>query len=630
MLKQKKMRIVNTVSGSFPYEGNRTLPDFFKAKQMKLVYRNNEEKFHTFFDKSRDPILLIDDSFHFIDCNEAAVEILGADSKDQVLNKPPAYFSPEYQPDGQLSVIKAEKMIKSAYKKGNLQFEWIHKRLDGVTIYMDVSLTVIPVGAEKVLLVHWWDITESKKAGETIHKLYQAIEQTNEIVFMTDIDGTINFVNTAFEEVYGYKKEEVQGKTTPRILKSGLMDKEFYKDLWKKLPAGKGIRKEIINKTKDGRLINIHTSMTPIFSEKKILIGYMAVQEDITEKKIAEKKLVDAELQYRTLFEQSPDGICLVDYETLSNLDFNVQVHKQLGYSAEEFSKLKISDYEIIESPKAIKARAKKIMNEGHDDFITRHKTKKGEIRDVHAIIQKIVLHEKPVFYAIFRDITDKVRLANELRSKEVDVQRQIMEATLFGHEEEKNELGRELHDNVNQLLATVKIYLGMIKGKKDNMDLDLVDKSYQYVNDAMEEIRKLSHSLVSSVLKEKGLRECLKDLLHELNSNHGFKVKLIYKISKERILYPKMELTLYRIIQEQVNNICKHAKANNIVIHLREKEDHLDLSILDDGAGFDTTKKGNGIGLRNIQSRVNIYSGSMNIFSSPGEGCRLEVSIPL
>jgi len=624
------MKIVNTVSGSFSYEGNRTLPDFFEAQQMKQVHCNNEEKFHTFFDKSRDPILLIDDSFHFIDCNEAAVQILGADSKDQILNQPPAYFSPEYQPDGQLSVIKAEVMVKSAYKKGNLQFEWIHKRLDGVSIYMDVSLTVIPVGIEKVLLVHWRDITESKKAGETIHKLYQAIEQTNEIVYMTDIDGTINFVNAAFEEVYGYKKEEVLGKTTPRILKSGLMDKEFYEDLWNKLPEGREIHSEMINKSKDGRLINILTSLSPIFKDEKILIGYMAVQKDITGKKIVEKELDDTALQYRTLFEQSPDGICVIDNETLLNLDFNVKAHEQLGYSREEFSQLKISDYEIIETPEAIKTRAKKIMEKGHDDFITRHKTKNGEIKDVHVIVQKIILQDTPVLYVIYRDITEKVNLANALRSQELDLQRKIIEASLSGHEEEKNELGRELHDNVNQILATVKIYLGMIKGKKDNMEPDLLDKSFQYVNDAMEEIRKLSHSLVSSVLNEKGLRECLRNLVHELNSNHGFKVKLIYKISKERILYPKMELTLYRIIQEQVNNIRKHAKANNIVIHLREKEDHLDLSILDDGIGFDPTKKGNGIGLRNIQSRANIYSGSMNIFSSPGEGCHLEVSIPL
>jgi two-component system sensor histidine kinase UhpB len=86
----------------------------------------------------------------------------------------------------------------------------------------------------------------------------------------------------------------------------------------------------------------------------------------------------------------------------------------------------------------------------------------------------------------------------------------------------------------------------------------------------------------------------------------------------------------IYRIVQEQINNISKHAKAKTIIIHLKAKDAHLNLSITDDGVGFDTTKKDNGIGLRNIQSRVEFYSGNMNIISSPGQGCRLEVTIPL
>ncbi len=480
------------------------------------------------------------------------------------------------------------------------------------------------------MLVNWQNITEHKKAEETIHKLHQAIEQTNEIVFMTDVDGTINFVNAAFEEVYGYKRGEVVGKVTPRILKSGLMEKKFYENLWKKLPAGKGVNREMINKTKDGRLINIHTSLSPVFNDEKKLTGYMCVQQDITEKKIAEKKLVAAELQYRTLFEKAPDGICLIDYETLLPLDFNTKAHTQLGYSRKEFSRLKIWDYEVLETPKVIKDRVRKIMKDGGDDFISRHKTKNGEIRDVHVIVQKIMLNDKPVFYALFRDITDKVRLSNALKSQEENLQREIIEATLSGHEAEKNELGRELHDNVDQLLATVKIYLGMVKTKKGNIDRDLVEQSYQYLTTAMDELHKLSHSLVSPALKETGLQESLSAFIQEMNLTAACKVKLIYKIRKGRISDQKLALTIFRIIQEQMNNIYKYAKADTVIICLTENHGHLELSVLDDGVGFDATKKGNGIGLRNIQSRAEIFSGSMNILSSPGQGCELRVKIPL
>jgi len=347
-------------------------------------------------------------------------------------------------------------------------------------------------------------------------------------------------------------------------------------------------------------------------------------------KKIAEKKLVAAELQYRTLFEKAPDGICLIDYETLLPLDFNTKAQIQLGYSREEFSRLKISGYEVLESQKVINSRVRKILKDGSDDFTTRHKTKNGEIRDVHVIVQKIILDDKPVFYAIYRDITDKVRLSNALKSQEENLQRQIIEATLSGHEAEKNELGRELHDNVNQLLATVKIYLGMLKTKKGNIDGDLVEQSYHYLAAAMDELHKLSHSLVSPTLKEKGLQESLTGFIQEMNVTGACKVKLIYKIREGRISDQKMALTIFRIIQEQINNIGKYAKADTVIICLKENKAHLELSVLDDGVGFDATKKTNGIGLRNIQSRAEIFNGTMNILSSPGQGCELHVKIPL
>jgi len=270
-------------------------------------------------------------------------------------------------------------------------------------------------------------------------------------------------------------------------------------------------------------------------------------------------------------------------------------------------------------------------MHEGMDNFLSRHKTKNGDIRDVQITIQKIFLHGKPVLYAIFRDVTDKMKLEKTLRQQEIDQQRQIIEATISGQEKEKNELGKELHDNVNQILATVKMYLGMVKAKQDiPINIDLVGKSYDYVNMAIAEIRKLTHSLVAPTLGDAVLHESLQEFIKEVNLTHGFKVKLVIEMNKRQIIDKKKELMIYRIVQEQVNNINKHARAKTVNIHLKAKDAHLNLSIADDGIGFDTTKNVNGIGLKNIQSRVEFYSGNMNIISSPGKGCTLEITIPL
>ncbi len=226
-------------------------------------------------------------------------------------------------------------------------------------------------------------------------------------------------------------------------------------------------------------------------------------------------------------------------------------------------------------------------------------------------------------------DITEKKRLEKKLAEQQIKQQKLIIEATIQGQEKEKNQLGRELHDNINQILATVKLYLGMAM-LGQNVQEDLVEKSYKYVIEAMDEIRKLSHSLVASSLGDIGLKEALKELVEDTNFlNHlHLSLSVDEKINKQGMDASK-ELMLYRIVQEQINNITKYAQAKEAVITLSTDKNNLFLSVADDGVGFDTSKKNKGIGLKNISSRVDLYCGHMNIISAPGKGCTLEVNIP-
>ncbi len=121
-------------------------------------------------------------------------------------------------------------------------------------------------------------------------KFKMGIERSGEAIFITDINGTITYVNPAFEKIYGFSKEEALGKT-PRILKSGVAPVEIYQQFWSALLAKQVVSGELINKTKDGRLINIESSANPIIGEDGKIIGFLAVQRDITERKQAEEKL---------------------------------------------------------------------------------------------------------------------------------------------------------------------------------------------------------------------------------------------------------------------------------------------------------------------------------------------------
>jgi len=231
----------------------------------------------------------------------------------------------------------------------------------------------------------------------------------------------------------------------------------------------------------------------------------------------------------------------------------------------------------------------------------------------------------KSVLYSI-----ERKRTKEELAEQQIKQQKLITEVAIQAQEKEKNELGRELHDNINQILATVKMYLGMAKSGQ-NVPEDLVGMSYEYVNQAMEEIRKLSHSLVTPSLGDISLKEALQELAENINLLEGLQVQLLVDEKyNEQAKDKNKELMLYRIVQEQLNNITKYAKAKEAVISLKIDSDNLFLSVADTGVGFDTTQKSKGIGLKNISSRVAFYSGNMNIISAPGRGCTLEVYIPM
>ncbi|MES1215504.1 MAG: PAS domain-containing protein [Bacteroidota bacterium] len=227
------------------------------------------------------------------------------------------------------------------------------------------------------------------------------------------------------------------------------------------------------------------------------------------------------------------------------------------------------------------------------------------------------------------QDITEKKELETQLAEQRLRQQKLITEVTIQAQEKERNEIGKELHDNINQVLATVKLFIGLARDNVGRME-DFCNRASKNVEFAIEEIRKLSRSLVAPSLGEVGLKDAMDDLVHEQNTDTSFKVKFAADAVNVKEIKTDIQLMLYRIVQEQLHNIRKYANARNVLINLKQVSDKLFLSITDDGVGFDPSVRAKGIGLKNISSRVGFHNGSMNIISSPGTGCRLEIQVPL
>jgi signal transduction histidine kinase len=232
-------------------------------------------------------------------------------------------------------------------------------------------------------------------------------------------------------------------------------------------------------------------------------------------------------------------------------------------------------------------------------------------------------------YYTMGTDITERILLETKLTQERLSRQKEITEAVLTAQENERADIGKELHDNLNQILAVAKLYIQMAKTYPDKRDMYL-DKSCDFIENVIGEIRRISKALVIPGKHIIGLFDNIKNLLRDLVMTHQIKIEFHEEGVVEDDLSEKMQLTIFRIVQEQLNNILKHAQATRASINLSSRENKLILIISDNGEGCDISKENKGVGITNIKSRAELYHGSVTIVTKPGEGYVLKVIFPL
>ncbi len=353
-------------------------------------------------------------------------------------------------------------------------------------------------------------------------------------------------------------------------------------------------------------------------------IGFCILLRDTTDKRMAEEK-------YRRLFHDNPMVIYIIRLRDLSVLEVNEAAIKQYGYSREEFLQKNALDWRLEEDQEKLKEYLREVQMGGADGpaGIWRHLLKDGQVIYMQICLHRIRYNHEDAVMAIGLNVTDKLALERRLEEERAERSKQLTEAIISAQETEREEIGRELHDNVNQILSASRLYLNAANNASSPQKNELLDKVSAYILDAIEEIRKLSKSLVSPLQRLPTLETAISSLAGDLMLVHSFSITLDIGGFKHVDLNDKLKLNIFRIIQEQLNNIIKHANASNIHIALASLDDGIRIEIADDGQGFDTSLQRNGIGLSNIQSRTELYKGTMRIVSAPGEGCRLLIEFP-
>ena len=232
---------------------------------------------------------------------------------------------------------------------------------------------------------------------------------------------------------------------------------------------------------------------------------------------------------------------------------------------------------------------------------------------------QKLIASEK-----------EKHRLKDQISKQKILKQKEITRATIKAQEKERFELGRELHDNVNQILSTSKLFIENSVHNPDRQE-EMLNRGKNLINSCIEELRKLSRFLAPPSLGDLTLRESIEEIAEEYNQIDG-KRTIEYAIVglNEDSLSEDLKISIYRIIQEQLNNIRKHARASKVHILLEHGSNNISLFIEDNGCGFDIHSKRKGHGITNIINRAEIFNGGVELVSSPGRGCTIHVNFKL
>jgi len=234
---------------------------------------------------------------------------------------------------------------------------------------------------------------------------------------------------------------------------------------------------------------------------------------------------------------------------------------------------------------------------------------------------------ELSMFFVIVTDISEQRRMEEERLQNQIAQQKEITRLMMQAQEAERNNLGRELHDNVNQLLAAIALQLSYCS---DNYDIGrpAMEECRGYIKMAMDEIRRLSHRMVLPHFSDGGLKYELNWLI--ANYKHTQDIRLDATGWDGTDIPLAIKVTFFRIAQEQLHNVHKHAQANKVLIYIKNDAESAIMSIHDDGIGFDPCQERHGIGITNIINRAEAWNGSSRFISSPGNGCTLLVNIPL
>jgi PAS domain S-box-containing protein len=514
------------------------------------------------------------------------------------------------------------------------EFECRVQRRDGEwrwTMSRSMPFTRNDNGEVQQVVTATLDITERKRVEEALRaseeRYRELFDNSKDALYVHDLSGRYLSFNRAAERLSGYSRDEILGKHFSNFVAPSHLG-QVRENLCRKLDEVAETTYEIDLVTKDRRRVPVEVSSRLIYEDGKP-VGVQGTVRDITELKRAEA----ARTQFAWLVGSSDDGIIAKTLDGII-LSWNSGAEKIYGYSSAEVIGCSVDVLVPTDRRDELPLLLERLRRgESIHHYETVRRRKDGKLIDVSLTLSPIRDARNTIVGAstISRDVTEKKQAELALKT----FSRRLIEA----QEVERQHIARELHDEIGQVLTAVRINLQSLRSPSQAGPVSLaLDDSLAIVDEALEAVRELSLNLRPPVLDNLGLASALRWYVDRYARRSGIVAELNNDLEDGHRLSVELETGCFRIVQEALTNVARHARATHVFVDLKRSNGNLELRIRDDGVGFDIgwllKNSGSGsasaLGLRGMKERAVALNGRLKIDSKPKSGTKISVSFPL
>lgn len=575
-----------------------------------------------------DLYLLTDKDFHIIDANEPMCKKVGF-SKDKLIGMNSLDIG------GDMDLERMRTYQAMATEKPIL-FNFTYKMKDGTLQDFEVQYTAVWVHGVVYFASVAREVTEfsnlQKELKESNERFELISSATMEGLWELNLATSTKWANDMHQKFYGLKPgdavpphEAWQARIHPADRKRVIsaLDRAI------KAKKSKWNSQYWFNTHRED-YIYIYDRTLLFYDQNQQLEKMMGSMVDVTALKNTQEQLQSQKNLSEGIINSLPGVFYLINKEGRF-LRWNKNFEEITGYSAQEMRDIKPHRFFDYEGGRILLKKVREVFELGKAELEGDLLTKAGRKLPFYFSGWRTVIGNEECLIGVGMDMSEIKKAQESVKEMERRIsdqrlrdQKTISRAIINAQERERNYIGRELHDNVNQLLAGVRLYLSMGAKKSDEL-ADLIKYPKELLDSGIQEIRLLTHKNITPSV-DKDLRQLVEGILDLLET---VPIKTSLKYDLRSPLKADILINVYRILQEQANNIIKHSEASQASFEIYEDGPDLVIKIMDNGVGFDIKKYRDGIGLYNISSRVEAYDGMVKITSSPGSGCKTVIRIP-